>query len=52
MKPFQGVGIGVPDIVRAHSFHEVVSVREDPAHPGVHVMFRGVVPGTVIANTP
>jgi hypothetical protein len=52
MEPFHRVGIGVPDSVRAHPFHEVVSIRADHSGPGVHVMIRWVMPGTVIARTP
>jgi hypothetical protein len=52
MEPFHRVGVGVPDSVWAHSFHEVVSIRTDHSHPGVHVMIRRVMPGTVIARTP
>jgi hypothetical protein len=52
MEPFQRVGIGVPDPVRAHPFHEVVSIRTDHSHPGVHVMIRRVMPGTVKACAP
>jgi hypothetical protein len=52
MEPFKGVRIRVRDIVRAHPFHEVMSVRTDPAEPRLHVMVRWVVPGTVITRTP
>jgi hypothetical protein len=52
MEPFHRVGIGVPDPVWAHPFHEVVSIRTDHSHPSVHVMIRWVMPGTVKARTP
>jgi len=51
-EPFQRVGIGVADSVRAHSFHEVMSIGTDRSRPRVHLVIRWVMPGTVKASAP
>jgi hypothetical protein len=51
-EPFHRVGIGVADSVRAHPFHEVMSIGADRSRPRVHVVIRRVMPGTVKASAP
>ena len=51
-EPFQRVGIGVADPVRAHPFHEVMSIGTDRSRPRVHVVIRWVMPWTVKARAP
>jgi hypothetical protein len=51
-EPFQRVGIGVPDSVRANPFHQVMSIGTDSSRPHVHVMIRWVMPWTVKARAP